>query len=232
MPARRWSPAGRWSSRRSRSWISRSCAFPQQIPPRTAWRYLRREQTAIHPFAIHNATRCTRLVRIQGRRIEVQYRYESWVQIPSRRPAMRVDLAPFCRWLNRRERNGTWIWEDTLDLAPRLRMKVVRRRRYRRQLFLHDLRRQLRVQPPVWDPVPLAAAPRHVLTGTASDAHKSRMRNESLPSARVLLWLALFFGVLIWSAIQPKDYLTWLLEVCAGTDRYRGSRRHTRVLSR
>lgn len=39
------------------------------------------------------------------------------------------------------------------------------------------------------------------------------MRNESLPSARVLLWLALFFGVLVWSGIQPKDYLTWLLEV-------------------
>jgi putative membrane protein len=27
------------------------------------------------------------------------------------------------------------------------------------------------------------------------------------------LWLAVFFGVLIWSVIDPKDYLTWLLEV-------------------
>jgi putative membrane protein len=26
-------------------------------------------------------------------------------------------------------------------------------------------------------------------------------------------WLAVFFGVLAWSAIAPKDYLTWLLEV-------------------
>jgi len=25
-------------------------------------------------------------------------------------------------------------------------------------------------------------------------------------------WLAIFFSVLIWSAINPKDYLTWLLE--------------------
>ncbi len=27
------------------------------------------------------------------------------------------------------------------------------------------------------------------------------------------LWLAVFFGVLAWSAVRPKDYLTWLLEV-------------------
>jgi len=27
------------------------------------------------------------------------------------------------------------------------------------------------------------------------------------------LWLAVFFAVLIWSAISPKDYLTWWLEV-------------------
>jgi len=29
----------------------------------------------------------------------------------------------------------------------------------------------------------------------------------------VLVWVALFAGVLSWSAIAPKDYLTWLLEV-------------------
>jgi len=27
------------------------------------------------------------------------------------------------------------------------------------------------------------------------------------------LWLSIFFGVLIWSGIQPHDYYTWLLEV-------------------
>jgi len=26
-------------------------------------------------------------------------------------------------------------------------------------------------------------------------------------------WLAIFFIVLIWSGINPKDYLTWVLEV-------------------
>jgi putative membrane protein len=28
-----------------------------------------------------------------------------------------------------------------------------------------------------------------------------------------LTWLAAFFGVLVWSGIQPKDTLTWMLEV-------------------
>jgi putative membrane protein len=28
-----------------------------------------------------------------------------------------------------------------------------------------------------------------------------------------LAWLAVYFGVLLWSGIRPKDYLTWLLEV-------------------
>lgn len=27
------------------------------------------------------------------------------------------------------------------------------------------------------------------------------------------IWLAIFFGVLIWSGIHPKDYFTWFLEV-------------------
>lgn len=28
-----------------------------------------------------------------------------------------------------------------------------------------------------------------------------------------MLWLAIYFGVLIWSGIAPKDYFTWFLEV-------------------
>jgi putative membrane protein len=26
------------------------------------------------------------------------------------------------------------------------------------------------------------------------------------------IWVSIFLSVLVWSAIQPKDYLTWLLE--------------------
>lgn len=125
--------------------------IPQEIQPRTVWRYLARERAPVHPFAIHNATRCSRLVRIQGRRVEFQYRYESWLQIHSRRPAMRVDLAPFCRWLNTRERHGTWTWEKPLAIAPRLHLGESATS-IAPATFLRELRRQLADLPPIWDP--------------------------------------------------------------------------------
>lgn len=33
-----------------------------------------------------------------------------------------------------------------------------------------------------------------------------------MPKIFVLLWLSLFAGFLVWSAIDPKDYITWALE--------------------
>ncbi len=125
--------------------------IPEDLPPRTVWRYLRREAAVVHPFAIQSATRCARLLRIQGRRIEFQYRYESWLQIVSRRPAPRVDLAPFCRWLNRREHQGNWIWEDTLDIAPRLYFAGRGLPRVTPAVFLPRLRHYLAALPPAWD---------------------------------------------------------------------------------
>jgi hypothetical protein len=125
--------------------------LPDDAEPRTAWRYLRPERAVVHPFVIHNATRCARLVRLQGRRIEFQYRYESWLALPSRRPAPRVDLAPFCRWLNRQERHGRWIWENPLDLAPRLYREHDEPSTLTPAAFLHALRQALRTLPSVWD---------------------------------------------------------------------------------
>lgn len=126
--------------------------IPAELPERVVWRYLAREPAAVHPFAIHNATRCTRLVRIQGRRVELQYRYESWLQVHSRRPALRVDLAPFCRWLNRRERHGEWAWDDPLAIAPRLRLRKAAPSSVEPAAFLRELRAVLASAPPVWDP--------------------------------------------------------------------------------
>lgn len=126
--------------------------LPQGVAPRTVWRYLAREQAVAHPFAIHGATRCTRLVRLQGRCIEVQYRYESWLQVHSRRPALRVDLAPFARWLDRRERHGRWHWEDTLAIAPRLYLAGNRPSSIEPARFLRELRAFLAAAPPAWDP--------------------------------------------------------------------------------
>jgi putative membrane protein len=40
------------------------------------------------------------------------------------------------------------------------------------------------------------------MNGAATDGRAGR-----------LAWLAVFLGVLVWSGIRPKDYLTWMLEV-------------------
>jgi hypothetical protein len=125
--------------------------IPEDLPARTAWRYLRREQAAVHPYAIQSATRAGRLLRLQGRRIEFQYRYESWLQIVSRRPAPRVDLAPFCRWLNRVERRGRWLWENTLDIAPRLYFTGRKDPSVTPAIFLPRLRHYLATLPAAWD---------------------------------------------------------------------------------
>jgi len=125
--------------------------LPDNAAPRTAWRYLRPEQAVVHPFTIHSATRATRIVRLQGRRIELQIRYESWLALPSRRPAPRVDLAPFCRWLNSHECSGRWIWEDPLEMAPRLYRERNEPSSLSPEQFLRELRRRLLSLAPVWD---------------------------------------------------------------------------------
>ena len=38
------------------------------------------------------------------------------------------------------------------------------------------------------------------------------MRQSESLSNKSFLWLGIFFGVLIWSGIEPKDRLTWVLE--------------------
>jgi len=38
------------------------------------------------------------------------------------------------------------------------------------------------------------------------------MKQGKLLTNKSYLWLSIFFGVLLWSAIEPKDRLTWVLE--------------------
>jgi putative membrane protein len=41
---------------------------------------------------------------------------------------------------------------------------------------------------------------------------KNKKQIESF-TLKQLLWITLFFGLLLWSAIEPKEYMTWFLEV-------------------
>jgi hypothetical protein len=127
--------------------------MPLELPSRAARRYLRVEDAPVHPFAIHRHTQCDRLLRIQGRRYELQYRYESWVQLQSRRPALRVGLEALAAALNERETApGTWCAERVMDVAPRLYLDGVEASGIPEAEFIARVSDYLRTAPVAWDP--------------------------------------------------------------------------------
>ena len=127
--------------------------IPTDMQPRTVRRYLTRWQRSVHPFAVHNTTQCSRLVWIKGDSIEFQYRYESWVQLASRRPAQRIDLSGLAEQLGNLETaGGSWEFEGVNEVAPRLRLAGSCRSSLGAEKFLALLSEWLRTQPPAWDP--------------------------------------------------------------------------------
>ncbi len=134
--------------------------IPEQLPDRVAHRYLRAEPCAVHPFAINRATQCTRILRIQGRRIEFQYRYESWVQLASRRPALRIDLKPLARRLTALERGAArWVAEPVTEVSPRLYREPDVAGTLGWTTVWNELHRALRTGTPAWDPYDWRGAP-------------------------------------------------------------------------
>lgn len=127
--------------------------IPQDMPVRTVRRYLTRWQRSVHPFAVHNRTSCSRLVWVKGASIEAQYRYESWVQLASRRPAPRVELGGLAERLNELETaGGEWVFDGINEVAPRLRLSGSCRSSLAPDSFLAHLGDWLQTQPPAWDP--------------------------------------------------------------------------------
>lgn len=127
--------------------------IPDDMPARMVRRYLMRWQRSVHPFAVHNVTQCSRLVWLKGESIEFQYRYESWIQLASRRPAPRIDLAGLAEQLAIRETGGgEWVFEGVGEVAPRLYHKGSCRSSLGADYFLRELSAWLRTQPVAWDP--------------------------------------------------------------------------------
>jgi hypothetical protein len=127
--------------------------IPEAMPVRTVKRYLRQWQRSVHPFAVHNVTQCSRLVWQKGAALEFQYRYESWVQLASRRPALRIDLTGLAAQLNALESGGgEWVFEGVNEVAPRLHTRGSCRSSLSADEFLTRLSDWLRGQPVAWDP--------------------------------------------------------------------------------
>ncbi len=105
-----------------------------------------------HPMAVHTRTAATRLLLVHGPRVEFRYRYESWVQMASRRPALRVDLAALADELTREDAaDGRWRFEGVEHIAPRMF-----REGSPSTLTPEDIRRRLeaalRAGTPAWNP--------------------------------------------------------------------------------
>ena len=76
----------------------------------------------VHPAAVHSATSCLRVATVAGPRLEVRFRYETWVRLASRRPRPRVDLHGLARTLTEAEADGgSWVFEGAGAITPALR---------------------------------------------------------------------------------------------------------------
>jgi hypothetical protein len=66
----------------------------------------------VHRAALHSGTECMRVATVVGGRVEIRYRYESWVRMQSRRPRPRVDLDPVAAELTKAEGAGArWVFD-------------------------------------------------------------------------------------------------------------------------
>jgi len=80
-----------------------------------------RSPAPLHEVAENTATQRFRVLDIVGSVYELRFRYETWIQYISRRPAPRVDIGPLVPVLQRREHGlGRWKFDGVADIIPKL----------------------------------------------------------------------------------------------------------------
>ena len=78
-------------------------------------------QTACHPMAVNNVLKTFRVLTIQGRNYELQYRYESWVEYVSQPVPPRIDLTRLAEALSELEAgHGEWEFDGVDEISPKL----------------------------------------------------------------------------------------------------------------
>jgi len=127
--------------------------IPEDLAAQRVHRFTQRQFAECHPFALHNATRCSRLLLLHEKRVELQYRYEGWVQIVSRKVAPRVDLSPLAKELNRQERSkGRWVFDGVDRITPRLHLEGSASTSIPPPTIVERVEQYLRIGPPAWNP--------------------------------------------------------------------------------
>lgn len=106
-----------------------------------------------HPSAINSRTKCSRLLVVQGQQIEFQYRYESWVQLVSRRPPPRVNLKNLADELNQNETSeGHWVFDGVERITPWLHLEGNSATSIAAENILKRLEKHLKTGAPAWNP--------------------------------------------------------------------------------
>lgn len=133
---------------------------PEDAPAGGGHRFGGDWAAGLHPMAVHNATDRLALLTMRGRRYDVLYRYETWVQLRSRAARPRRDLGPLAAALTEREPAGVvWVADAPGSLTAGLRLadddaeSGLDPVTFRSMVEAH-----LRAAPPAWDPYPAAAA--------------------------------------------------------------------------
>jgi uncharacterized protein DUF6687 len=127
--------------------------MPEDLTRHRVHRFTQQRLAECHPFALHNRTVCTRLLLLQGRRVEVQYRYEGWVQMASRRPAPRVDLSGLANELNQEEATeGRWVFDGVDQITPRLHLEGSSETSVPTDAIVRRVEHHLRTGPSAWNP--------------------------------------------------------------------------------
>jgi len=127
--------------------------IPDDLTSQRVHRFAQPRLTECHPFALHSRTGCSRLLVLHGHRAELQYRYEGWVQMASRRPALRVDLSPLADELTLAETaGGRWVFDGVEQITPKLHLAGSAATSIPPDTIVRRVEHHLRSGPPAWNP--------------------------------------------------------------------------------
>lgn len=123
--------------------------------PQAAW-----QGAPLHRAAVHSSTSRLRVATVAGGRVEVRYRYESWVRLHSRRPRPRVDLSGVAAELTRSETSGArWVFDGAGAITGALHLAEGARSTLDPEHVVDAVCRTLEALdagPPAWDPYAVA----------------------------------------------------------------------------